>query len=141
MPSARVLVVDDDPDIIEVLRIILESAGHVVTEAFGPKEAHQRLAVCAPDLILLDVMMPNESEGLVFLGRLRADYPSPVADTPVVILSAVYDTPRVRASARLPQDPGGLPQALPVQGFLGKPPEPSALLSMVESVLQQAAAI
>lgn len=136
MPLAKVLVVDDDPDIIEVLRIILESAGHEVTEAFGPKEAHQRLAVFAPDLILLDVMMPNEAEGLVFLGQLRADYPSPVAETPVVILSAVYDAPRARAQAGLPEDPSRVPQELPVQGFLRKPPEPSALLAMVNSVLR-----
>ena len=48
MPSAKVLVVDDDPDIIEVLRIILESANYDVTEAFGPKEAHKQLGV-SPD--------------------------------------------------------------------------------------------
>lgn len=135
MPPAKVLVVDDDPDIVEVLRIILESAGHEVTEAFGPKEAHRQLNVCAPDLILLDVMMPNESEGLVFLGQLRADYPSPIAETPVVIISGVYDTPGFRASARLPADFSRASQELPVQGFLRKPPEPSALLAMVNSVL------
>ena len=50
MPSAKVLVVDDDPDIIEVLRIILESADYEVSEAFGPREAHAQVAA-GPDLI------------------------------------------------------------------------------------------
>ena len=136
MPPAKVLVVDDDPDIIAVLRIILESADYEVAEAFSPREAHERLLADDPDLILLDVMMPNEAEGLVFLHQLRDEYPSPFAEKPVIIVSSVYDVPRVRLGMRLPEQPERAADELPVQGFLRKPPEPSALLSMVAKILR-----
>lgn len=138
MALARVLVVDDDADIVEVLRIILESGGYAVTEALSPKEAHRQLGDAPPDLILLDVMMPNEAEGLTFLRQLRGDYPPALAETPVVLLSAIYDLPRVRSAARLPEQAERVPLELPVQAFLPKPPEPSVLLATVANVLQSA---
>jgi CheY-like chemotaxis protein len=135
VPPAKVLVVDDDPDIISILTIILESADYQVCEAYSPREAHERLRLDDPDLILLDVMMPNEAEGLIFLHQLREEYPAAVAKRPVIILSGVYDVPHVRVAARLPEQSELAAGELRVQGFLRKPPDPSVLLDLVAQVL------
>ena len=132
----RILVVDDDPDIVEVLRIILESADYRVEAVGGSREAHERLVEYAPDLILLDVMMSTDTEGLAFLQALRTEYPEPLARTPVVILSAIYDIPGILRQTSLPERPEQVPATLPAQGFLRKPPEPAVLLSKVAEVLR-----
>ncbi len=58
---ARILVVDDHEDNIELLRARLESRGYVVDTAADGEQALERVAATAPDLILLDIMLPGES--------------------------------------------------------------------------------
>ncbi len=84
---ARVLVVDDDADIREGLRDILEDEGHDVAEARNGQDALARLRalVPAPDLILLDLMMPV-MDGLEFRRQQLLD--PALAGIPVVVLSA-----------------------------------------------------
>jgi CheY-like chemotaxis protein len=68
--DARVLVVDDDPDVRTVLGRMLERAGYRVTEAEHGRDALDRIAQSPPDLVLLDLMMP-EMDGFEFLDELR----------------------------------------------------------------------
>lgn len=83
--SERILVVDDDPDILEFVRINLELDGFDVETADGGAAALKMAAENAPDLMLLDIMMP-EIDGLTVLRRMRSD-PS-TASVPVIILTA-----------------------------------------------------
>ena len=76
------LVVDDDPDILDALSEILEVEGYEVQRARNGREALQRLERGLPDLVLLDVMMPV-MDGWEFARSL-----SPAARPPIIVLSA-----------------------------------------------------
>jgi diguanylate cyclase (GGDEF)-like protein len=83
--SERILVVDDDPDILQFVRLNLELDGFEVELAGGGREALERASASPPDLMLLDVMMP-EIDGLTVLRRLRSD--PATANIPVIVLTA-----------------------------------------------------
>ncbi len=80
-----ILVVDDEPDIITLLRINFEQQGYTVTTASNGREALEQVAIRKPDIILLDQMMP-EMSGLEVAQELKAD--EATAAIPVVMLSA-----------------------------------------------------
>jgi diguanylate cyclase (GGDEF)-like protein len=83
--SERILVVDDDPDILQFVQMNLELDGFRVDVADGGQAALEKAAERPPDLMLLDIMMP-EIDGLTVLRRMRSD-PS-TASVPVIILTA-----------------------------------------------------
>jgi DNA-binding response OmpR family regulator len=82
MKRARVLVVDDDSDIRRLVRELLERAGYEVVDAANGREGLRTLYSASPDLVLLDVSMP-ELDGWQTLERIRD-----VSDVPVVMLTA-----------------------------------------------------
>jgi len=93
---ARVLVVDDEADIREVVRLNLELDGHDVLEAAGGSEALEMARQELPDLIVLDVMMPGV-DGWGVLARMKADESDELAHIPVVMLTArVGELDRIR---------------------------------------------
>jgi len=112
----RVLVVDDDPDILDALSEILEVEGYDVQRARNGREALQRLEHGLPDLVLLDLMMPV-MDGWEFARSL-----APGARPPIIVLSADRN---VSAKAK---EIGAL-------GWLAKPFELSELLEAVRSVV------
>ena len=80
-----IVVVDDNPDIVSIVRTILEGRGYSVISAYSGEELFARLEERKPDLIILDIMMPN-MDGLQVLTRLKG-----VPDTasiPVILLTA-----------------------------------------------------
>ncbi len=80
--SAEVLVVEDEDDVRRLVRVLLERAGHRVVEAANGREALRRLEGGAPDLVVLDVAMP-ELDGWQTLERIRD-----LSDVPVLMLTA-----------------------------------------------------
>lgn len=102
MTSTRILVVDDEADINTILTVTLRRAGYEVTSAADGLEAVAAVHRQAPDLILLDVMMPR-ADGLETLRRIR-DY-VPIAHVPVIMLTAKARAAphrRCPATGRLP---------------------------------------
>ena len=96
--TANILVVDDDADLRQTLQLLLDDSGYRVTAAASGQAAlDQLLAGARPDLILLDLMMP-EMNGWQFLERARAD--ASLAAIPVVIMTAR------KAADSLPCRPG-----------------------------------
>ena len=85
MSAARILVVDDEADINTVLSVTLRRAGYEVVSAADGVEAAEAFERQAPDLVLLDVMMPR-ADGLETLRRIRAH--GPTAHVPVIMLTA-----------------------------------------------------
>jgi CheY-like chemotaxis protein len=81
----NVLVVDDNPDSLTIIRTILEAHGFRVAVALSGPEALQKLEGDLPDVVLLDVMMP-EMSGLEVLDRLKND--SRTARMPVILVTA-----------------------------------------------------
>ncbi len=88
IPASKrtILVVDDSPDIVEILRIRLESNGFNVRCAYSGKDLFAGLEELKPDLIILDIMMP-QMDGLKVLTRLREN--SDTASIPVILLTAM----------------------------------------------------
>jgi DNA-binding response OmpR family regulator len=82
---ARILVVDDDPDIRDLVRFKLEASGHEIVTAADGEAGLAAAREHLPDLVLADWTMPRMT-GLEMLTRLRAD--AAIADTPFVLLTA-----------------------------------------------------
>ena len=114
MTPPLVLVVDDDPDILEALCDILEGEGYRVARARHGQEALARVEVEWPDLVLLDLMMPV-MDGLTFAQVIRGRVSD--RDLPIVVISA----------------DGNRQRAVPVGavGYLAKPFDIDSLLSEV----------
>ena len=133
--NKRILVVDDDPDIVESLKMVLESANYDVDTAGSPEEARGKIAVEPPDLILLDIMMPDGTEGFHFVWQLRNEEPAPVNAIPILVLTAIHSTTQLRFYPDRTDQEYGPGEFLPVQGFMDKPVEPSQLLRKIGEVL------
>jgi len=87
LPASKrtIMVVDDNPDLVEIVRLTLESKGFNVRCAYNGQELFTGLEELKPDLIILDIMMP-EMDGLKVLTRLKGD--PGTASIPVILLTA-----------------------------------------------------
>jgi CheY-like chemotaxis protein len=96
---ARILIVDDEPDIRFMMRLILEGAGHKVTEARHGALGLKFVKATPPDLVVTDVMMPT-MDGLEFIEYLRSD--PETAAIPILAVSANSEL-ATGANTRLPK--------------------------------------
>jgi CheY-like chemotaxis protein len=125
----RVLIIDDDPDFSQAIGELLESSGYKVSRAPNGKEGIHLAKTEAPDIILLDVIMTERTEGFFVLQELRR-MPQHAA-TPVIVISSIYnDQPGFRVSP----DAGWLPANL----FLAKPVDPPKLLAEIARLVEAA---
>jgi len=116
----RILVVDDEERMVRFIRLNLEHDGFLVSEAFNGKQAISRLRDVTPDLILLDVMMPD-LDGFEVLQMVRE-----ISNVPVIMLTAKgEEDDRVR----------GL--ELGADDYVTKPFSPRELVSRVKAVLRR----
>ncbi|CAG1006092.1 Alkaline phosphatase synthesis transcriptional regulatory protein PhoP [Methanosarcinales archaeon] len=81
--TKKVLVVDDEPDTLELVKLVLESGGFEAILANNGKEAMAQIAIVRPDLVLLDIMMPDMDGWDVFRKMKERD-----PDIPIAILTA-----------------------------------------------------
>ena len=86
MSNKYILVVDDDPDLVETVAMMLESKGCEVGRAYDGIEGEESIEKRRPDLIVLDVMMPRK-DGYVLCSELKAN--EKTRQIPVVLLTAV----------------------------------------------------
>ena len=84
---ARILVVDDEPDIVRVVVKIMEARGHQVTTARDGIEALERVAVDPPDVVILDLNLPR-LDGYEVCKRIKGE--ARTAHVPVVMMTAAY---------------------------------------------------
>lgn len=117
--AATILVVDNMPRNIELLRLVLETAGYAVTEANSVKSALSS-AENLPDLVLCDIHMPG-ADGYDLLNAIKAN--ERLSQIPVVLLSSSIPS-------RLEVD-----LANEASGFITRPIEPAALIEKIETVL------
>ncbi|MFF3956733.1 response regulator transcription factor [Streptomyces sp. NPDC001890] len=122
-PPARVLVVDDDPTVAEVVTGYLRRAGHSVDHAADGPAALDSAARHDPDLVVLDLMLPG-IDGLEVCRRLRAEHP-----VPVIMLTACGDENDRISGLELGAD-----------DYVTKPFSPRELVLRVESVLRRSRA-
>ncbi len=128
---AKILIVDDDPDMVLAARLCLEGAGHTVIEASNGSEGLEKLKSENPDLIILDVMMDSTTEGFQLALKLRSPDPTsefaPYRHIPILMLTAIHSTTPLRF--------GPDEDYLPVEAFVDKPLDPDDLVQKVESLL------
>ncbi len=125
----HILVVDDDRDILEAMRIILESGGYSVTTVAETQAALQELAQRRPDLIILDVMMRYRDEGFQLSYQIKNN--PDWANIPILMATAVSQESGFKFS---PEADGDF---LPVDDFLEKPIQPKLLLERVAVLLDK----
>ena len=126
----KILVVDDEPDIIMYLSTLLEDHGYEVLTASSAEQAREILAEGAPDLLCLDIMMPKQS-GIAFYKELRLD--DRFKDTPTMFISAFslardfsgQGFRKLIPDSRIPE-----PEA-----FIEKPVRPGVLIETVGKIL------
>jgi CheY-like chemotaxis protein len=121
---AAILVVDDDPAMRALIRLVLEAEGHDVDEASSGEDALSHVTLDPPDLILLDLMMPG-MDGWRFLDELHLR--GLRSGTRVVIVSALSDTDSIERG----RNRGA-------HGHLVKPFELEALLEAVKTAMEDA---
>ena len=120
---ARILIVDDDPDVVEACRLVLEQEGHVVTHAANRVEGMAALAGDEPDLLILDVIMDQPDDGIAMAQELRRR----AFDAPIIMLTSIG---KVTGFAY-----GSNPELVPVDYFHEKPIEPAVLVCKVAELL------
>lgn len=131
MANEKILIIDDDPDLVEVIRLTLENKGYEVHSAASGAEGLAQVREIDPDLIILDVMMDYTTEGFQVSLALRSPDPdsefAAYRNTPILMLTAIHTTTPLRFKPD--QD------YLPVNDFVEKPLAPAALTRKVEALL------
>ncbi len=123
----KVLIIDDDDDLVMTMRLPLEAHGYQVFRAANRREGLQKVEEVKPDIILLDVMMDSMTAGFDVCRTIRNPDPASeyaaYREIPIVMITAIHATASLRFASDKAQ--------LPVDAFVEKPIEPEVLLSKV----------
>ncbi len=125
---AKILLVDDDPDFVEATKIVLESAPYDVAVAYNGDEALRKVTEINPDLIILDIIMP-EQDGFKVCEALKSD--PELSQIPVIMLTSL--------SQRMGETAFSLTDGMMLEAddYVDKPVSPDELLSRVRKFLEQ----
>jgi DNA-binding response OmpR family regulator len=129
MEKRRILIVDDDVDLSDSLRVIFEHAGYDALTAASRSEGMEKIRAEQPDLIILDVMMETWQDGFEMSRDLKG-HPE-LKDTPILMLTSIEELTGIEVKSS-----AGDPVWLPVDAFLDKPVSPDTLLATVRNLLQ-----
>jgi len=116
-----VLVIDDDPDIIETVQAILSAKGYAVISASNGKQGFEAVRKTKPDMVLCDMMMEAIDSGMQTAQQIKG-YNSEI---PVFLLSSIAETTAATNELR----------ELGFNGIIQKPVEPARLVSIVRSII------
>ena len=128
--AKKIFIVDDDSDIVDALSMVLTKHGFQVASSLTASDALKKIKQEKPDLVILDVMFPEDPSKGFELSRLFHNDPA-VKGIPVVILSAVNIKFKLGFSKKeIDSD------WMPVKEFIEKPIEPEKLLAVINKVIQ-----
>lgn len=116
MKDIKILVVEDDPSVRELFKVLLEGEGYEILQAENGLDGLKRAEQDAPDLMILDLMMPDE-DGESVLGKLRSH--SSLSEVPILVVSGKYE-----ALDRLKEELGD-------GNVFSKPFEPTKLMDRI----------
>ncbi len=122
--SRKVLVVDDEPDVVRYFTAVLEENGYATLSAVDGVEALAKVRNDHPDLVMLDITMPNQS-GVRVYREMKED--SLLKKIPVVIVTGISHSFKQFISSRS--------QVPPPEGYLEKPVTPETLLGEVKRLV------
>jgi CheY-like chemotaxis protein len=123
----KILVIDDDKDLQDIMSLVLEENGFSVVSAYGPEEGLQMVRSEKPDLIILDVLMPDNFEGFDVARTIREDLN--LRELPIILLTAVH------VEKKVPYRFAPHEEYLPVDYFYDKPVQPEVLVAKVKELL------
>jgi len=124
MAHARILVIDDEPDIVDFLTTLFEDNGFETLSAHNGQEGLDLAGKHRPDLITLDITMPGKS-GVTVFKELRSD--PDLSHVPVFIITGVHEFRQMLYSRSL----------LPPEGYMEKPIDPDLLIQNVNEILNR----
>ncbi|TAL32195.1 MAG: response regulator transcription factor [Spirochaetes bacterium] len=132
--AKKILLVDDDKDLVGTLAQALSVNGYTVVPAYSGAEGLQKLLAEKPDLMLLDVMMETDTAGFEISYQIRSDRPTSkykdVKATPIIMITAINQVTNNRFS--LNEDANFLPK---INDFLTKPVKIDELLGKIKNVI------
>jgi CheY-like chemotaxis protein len=123
--NQKILLVDDDKDFVESIKIVLEDDGYEVIPAYDGEEGLEKAKRTDPDVIVLDIMMRTTGEGMYVAQDLRRD--EATKNIPIIVVTAINAVPPYS----LWKDEAWLP----VDVFMEKPVLPGVLLEEVRKIL------
>jgi len=131
--NEKILIIDDDEDLVHAMRLPLEASGYKVFHAANGDEGLKKVKEAKPDLIILDVMMDTTTAGFQVSLTLRSpDASSEYAafrQVPILMLTAIHTTTPLRFAPDR--------DYLPVDAFIEKPVEPEELLKQIRAHLHK----
>jgi len=122
---AKILIVDDDPDVVEATRLVLTKAGHEVAHANNVRDGHAALASQKPDLLILDVMMEEPDDGIAMAQDLRRKG----FKKPILMMTSLDKV----TGFNYDRDES----LVPVDDYQEKPLDPAKLVARVAALLQK----
>ncbi|MEJ2704499.1 MAG: response regulator [Sedimentisphaerales bacterium] len=128
MTVPSVLIIDDDPDFVDITRQILETKEYDVRLAYNPEEGWTKLKEDVPDILILDVMMGRGAEGFLMARKIRQD--PHFSEMPILMLTSM----REQTGFDFPGEPIHS-KFLPVDDYVEKGIEPSVLFDKIEQQL------
>ncbi|UCF83800.1 MAG: response regulator transcription factor [Desulfobacteraceae bacterium] len=135
MEKPKILVIDDDPDLVESIRITLEANNYQVSSAGNGAEGLRLIKEVFPDLIILDVMMDSITEGFQVSQQLRSRDPQSeykaYSKIPILMLTGISEKMHMKFSPEEDED------YLPVDEFMEKPIRFEVLLEKVKTLIQK----
>ena len=130
--AADILIIDDDRDLVDSMRIILESKAYEVRAAYNGKEGYAEMERKIPDIIILDVMMSTDTEGFDLAYKLQR---SPQYKKIPILMLTSFPQKMVEQGPESFQHIMG--EDWPVTMFFEKPIQPEKLLSAIEQLLTE----
>ncbi|RKX95538.1 MAG: response regulator [Spirochaetes bacterium] len=127
MPG-KVLIIDDDVDMVEAEKMVLENNGYTVSTAYDGEEGYKKILEVNPDIIILDVMMATPEEGFQLAYKLKED--NKLSKIPIVMVTSVSKETGFKFDPQKDQD------FLPVNQFIEKPIKPEELLEAIEKAMK-----
>ncbi len=118
----RVLVVDDDPDFVEIVSMVLRKEGYEIESASSGDAALKQMRASPPDILLLDVMMSTILDG-VNVSFVMSEDPV-LKDVPIVMISSIPDS---KHAEEFPTD-----EYVPISAWITKPVQPQQLIKTVK---------
>ena len=122
--SKKDLIIDDDLDLVEIMRLTLEKNGFEVVDAQDGQRGIEMISKEKPDLVILDIMMSTQDEGFHVAYKIRAN--PEISDIPIVVLTAVGQETGFKFDKDKDEE------FLPVSEFIEKPVMPDRLVDIVK---------
>jgi len=122
---STILVVDDDPEFVEITRLILEAHDYEVRSASNGEQALQAMRQRRPSLVLLDVMMSSILDGLNVSHEMRED--PELRSIPVIMVTSIITSPH---ASLFPTD-----EFIPIDAWISKPMDPDDLLNKIKRLI------